>query len=411
LCNVSKLIRPLKNAGAIIEFAAGIADDIHQRVYEGVTTRRIYDRAYQLRRFRKPSGALRQRHTICLNIRQTTLSIFIKFDYFSLKKMLFCLNTKSDIAHKTYSMKRFIGLLFFFCFFLNTEAQVVKYQVDNRTDQLSPFQIGLTLLGMENFMTPITAGAYADFRLTDKIVLNGQVRKGYMKNFLIGESIASTQEPGKGFYMEAGADLLLLDKVLPGKGDVTVDFSSTKFFKAATDKRRMIGFSGGVFEYSRPRYCFCDKEEYVISNDNFIKAPTDKPLFVYAENTMGIFAGITRINIRKSIITYNQNTVKYYRTNKFYLHALIGRTGAGRFTYNETEHKIDNAEQLQPIGYRIGWFVQEKSISAGLEFGVMPGTYLKTPEFPGPTVDYYPNYFKFTFGIVLFGSDMRYKMQ
>jgi hypothetical protein len=335
---------------------------------------------------------------------------FVKNSFFVNFKCNRRILNKSTIQNH-FPMKRVLVIVFFVFMLMNAQAQVVKYNVDNRTDQLSPFQIGLTLLGMENFMTPITAGVYADFRLTDKIVLNGQVRKGYIKNFLIGESIASTQEPGKGFYMEAGADLLLLDKVLPGKGDVTVDFSSTKFFKAATDKRRMIGFSGGVFEYSRPRYCFCDKEEYVISNDNFIKAPADKPLFVYAENTMGIFAGITRINIRKSIITYNQNTVKYYRMNKFYLQALIGRTGTGNFTFNGTDYKIDNAEQLQPIGYRIGWFVQEKSISAGLEFGVMPGTYLKTTELPTVETNYYPNYFKFTFGIVLFGSDMRYKMQ
>ncbi|MFO7721757.1 MAG: restriction endonuclease, partial [Bacteroidales bacterium] len=61
LFDVSKLKQSLKNAGAKDEVIAGIADDIQQWIYEGATTRRIYERAYQLLRFRKQPGALRYR--------------------------------------------------------------------------------------------------------------------------------------------------------------------------------------------------------------------------------------------------------------------------------------------------------------------------------------------------------------
>ena len=92
-------------------------------------------------------------------------------------------------------MKKIILIFAFFIEFQMSNAQMVNYRVDNRIDQLSPLKVGLTLVGVENFLTPITAGVSVDYRLIDHLTLNGQVRIGYLKNFLLNESALVTHNP------------------------------------------------------------------------------------------------------------------------------------------------------------------------------------------------------------------------
>jgi len=57
--DVSKLKASLKNAGADDDTINEIAADIESWVYDGVTTGKIYTRAYKMFRRKKGSGALR----------------------------------------------------------------------------------------------------------------------------------------------------------------------------------------------------------------------------------------------------------------------------------------------------------------------------------------------------------------
>lgn len=57
--DISKLKASLKNAGADDDIASEIAADIENWVYNGVTTGKIYARAYKMFRRRKRSGAVR----------------------------------------------------------------------------------------------------------------------------------------------------------------------------------------------------------------------------------------------------------------------------------------------------------------------------------------------------------------
>ena len=71
LFDVFKLKASLKNAGARDDVISDIAADIADWVYDGVTTRKIYARAYKMFRKRSGNKELRQdMHRGCYFIRQ-----------------------------------------------------------------------------------------------------------------------------------------------------------------------------------------------------------------------------------------------------------------------------------------------------------------------------------------------------
>ena len=308
-------------------------------------------------------------------------------------------------------MKKIILIFAFFIAFQMSNAQMVNYRVDNRTDQLSPLKVGLTLVGVENFLTPITAGVSVDYRLIDHLTLNGQVRIGYLKNFLLNESaLVTTQPENTGFYSEITGNYAFLDWT--SKGKIKVQTSGSTYFKAQCDARHQIAGTAGVFDYSRSGVEYCNSTNYIISGTtNLIPSNPDQNMFLLSKNTFGGVFGLTYSNIKKCIVHYNDVSQTKYLMNRLYFHLLAGGTGVGKITYNGSDYKIDNAKNLQPIGYKLGWYVEEGIMTAGLEFGLMPDIYFQTPQQPSVTADKYPNYFKFTFGLMLYGSDSKFGMK
>lgn len=310
---------------------------------------------------------------------------------------------------------KIVSLLTFYSIMaISLNGQSIDYTVQNKCDSISPLKIGLNILGLENIFGPVTTGLSVDIRPFDRLFINGQVRVGYIESFL---DFNKSMEKLKQFKMaslnlEGGVDFALLKWTRKGnfKVDYSSSYGSSSYFKAKVDAKRMISASGGAFNYSRNQSFVNYDYEYVISGGNSFKLSEGDEQNFFPVNSTVFFAGLSYIKIRKGRVNFEGRSQKFFMLNKFYLHALFGYTATGKYDYNGTEYTIDNAKQMKPVSYRIGWFVEENYFSAGLEFGFMPKIYLDTPELPAIEENFYPDYFKFVFNIDIFGSDNKYKM-
>ena len=118
-------------------------------------------------------------------------------------------------------------------FFSEFNFLVAQNSVTNKTHELSPLKVSFCLLGMENFLTPITTGAMVEGQVKDKIFYNAQARFGILRNFLIkSEKVVSNQKESKGRLLELGTDFVFSDKIRQGKMRIVT--SSTSYNLGST---------------------------------------------------------------------------------------------------------------------------------------------------------------------------------
>lgn len=301
------------------------------------------------------------------------------------------------------------------------EAQP-DYTSTSYTHELSPFKVSLTVVGMEDILTPVTAGLLFEGQLKDKIFYNFQFRQGYIRNFMIPKSdLITTQKESKGTVFEAGIDLPFSDRIKPGRVKVTtsLDFSYDrnnlleKYFKADCDVRKYWAFNGGIMYYNRPEYINSDSALYIISGNENIKAPKDQ-FTHFNQSTLGFYAGIAKRKIKKALVKNGDVNYGVYYSTKFYAQVFIGNTSIGDIVYNNQPYKIDNAVQM-PLGYRIGWQWDQNGVVTGFEFGKMPGVKLETPVEQSQLSKIFVqnpflNYARLTIHFTLFNGDKRYGM-
>jgi len=296
-----------------------------------------------------------------------------------------------------------------------------EYTTTNYTHELSPLKVSLTVIGIEDILTPITSGLLVEGQLKDRFFYNVQLRQGYLRNFMIPKSnLVTTQKESRGTVFEAGMDWPFSDKIIPGKVKVTTDVSydgnylSEKYFKADCEVRRTWALSGGLLYYKRPEYVNSDSSFYIISGSEDIKAPKDH-YTSFNQSTLGIYTGIVKRKIKKAVVNSYGRNYRVYYAKKFYAQALFGRTAVDDIIYNNLSYKIDNARQM-PLGYRIGWQWDENGVVTGFEFGKMPGVELNTPVKQSELNKIFShnpffNYLRVTFAFTLFNGDSRYGMK
>jgi len=297
-----------------------------------------------------------------------------------------------------------------------------EYTTTNYTHELSPLKVSLTVIGIEDVLTPITAGLLVEGQLKDKIFYNVQFRQGYLRNFMISKSnLITTQKESKGTVFEAGIDLPFSDKIKPGKVKVTTSLGLSydgnylleKYFKADCDVRKYWAFNGGILYYNRPEYINSDSAFYIISGNENIKAPKDQ-FTHFNQSTFGFYAGIVNRKIKKALVKNGGVSYGVYYSTKFYAQALIGNTSIGDIVFNNQPYRIDNSVQM-PLGYRIGWQWDQNGVVTGFEFGKMPGVKLETPVERSQLSKIFAhnpflNYLRVTFHFTLFNGDKRYGM-
>ncbi|MDQ6610517.1 MAG: hypothetical protein M3Y85_11930 [Bacteroidota bacterium] len=296
-----------------------------------------------------------------------------------------------------------------------------EYKTQNYTHNLSPVKVSFSFLNMENFITPITAGILVEGQLNDKLFYNVQLRQGYVRNFLVSSgALLTTQKESKGTVFEAGIDWPFADVIKQGKVKVATSSSfdgsyvRERYFNAVCDVRSYWAVSGGVMEYTRPKYMNSDSAEYIISGSKNIKA-TGENFTHFNQTTFGAYGGIAHRKIRKAIVVSNGVSYRRFYSTKFYAQLLIGGTTVGDIIYNKQTYKIDNAKQM-PIGYRLGWQWDQMGVVTGFEFGKMPGVNLDTPVKKDALSKIFVNnpflnYARVTFHFNLWNSDKNYFSQ
>lgn len=304
-------------------------------------------------------------------------------------------------------------------FYNRADAQP-EYTTTNFTHNLAPFKVSLTLAGMENILTPVTAGVLIEGQLKDRLFYNVQFRQGFIRNFLIAPSkLITTQKESKGTVFEAGTDWSFSEKTKKGRVRVTTSrdliyndkYILEKYFMADCEVRRSWAFSGGVIFYQRPRYVNSDSSMYIISGDEDIRAPRDG-FTHFNQTTLGAYAGLAKRKIRKALVNSAGLNHRVHYSVKFYAHAFVGSTAAGDIVYNNLTFTIDNANRM-PFGYRIGWQWDQMGMVTGFEFGKMPGISLKTPVKQSELSKIFSNnpllnYARITFHINIFNGDKNY---
>lgn len=307
---------------------------------------------------------------------------------------------------------------------LKCNAQV-NYKTENKTHDLAPIKVSLTILGMENILTPITAGVLVDGHLKDKLFWNVQARQGYIRNFMISSGrIITTQKESKGTVFEAGADWAFKDIVKPSKIKVVTSSNSNTigstihttetYFMADCDVRKYWALSGGAMAYIRPKYINSDSSEYIISGNQDIKA-TGENFTHFNQRTFGFYGGFVHRKIKKVIVNSDNWNYRRFYSTKFYAQLLIGKTFVGDVFFNNQTYKIDNAKQM-PIGYRIGWQWDQMGVVTGFEFGKMPGVYLDTPVQKSQILKVFSNnpffnYMRLAVHFNIYNSDKKYHMK
>lgn len=313
------------------------------------------------------------------------------------------------------------SILFLVVVFTGTVANAqTETTTTNYIHNLSPVKVSLTVLAIEDILTPVTAGLLVEGQLKDRMFYNVQFRQGYLRNFMISRTnLVTTQKESKGTVFEAGIDWPFSDKIEPGRIKVTTSLSLSydrnhlleKYFKTNCDVRKYWALNGGILYYNRPEYINSDSSFYIISGSEEIKAPKDQ-FTHFNQSTFGIYAGIVNRKIKKAVVDHEGIRYGVYYSTKFYAQALIGNTSVGDIRYNNQSYIIDNASQM-PIGYRIGWQWDQNGVVTGFEFGKMPGVSLETPVEQSALSKIFShnpflNYLRFTFHYTLFNGDKRY---
>ncbi|MDB5119601.1 MAG: hypothetical protein JWN56_819 [Sphingobacteriales bacterium] len=297
----------------------------------------------------------------------------------------------------------------------------VEYKTKNYTHELAPLKVSVSFLNMEDILTPITAGILVEGQLKDKLFYNVQIRKGYLRNFNIqAKDLLTTKNENKGTVFEADIDFPFSDITKSGKVKVitSTTFDGTylgeKYFKANAEIRSYWALSGGVTNYSRPKYLKSDDSEYFGS---VVQASTDTESKFIPFNivTSGLYAGIVHRKIRKAIVTTNGTSYRRFYSKKFFAQFLVGSTSVKDFVYNDQTYKIANAKQV-PFGYRLGWQWDNMGVVTGFEFGKLPGvtyeTNVEKDELSKIFINNpFLNYARFTFHFNVFNADKNYHMK
>ncbi len=302
----------------------------------------------------------------------------------------------------------------------NTMAQI-SYKTTNFTHDLAQVKVSISVLNIESFLTPITAGVLVEGQLIDKLFYNVQFRQGYLRNFMIpSDKLLTTQKESLGTVFEAGVDFPFYDKIKNGNVKVITStkilgsITSQKFFRAQCDVRKYWAVNGGVMNYIRPKYLMNDPSEYIISGNQSLEVPPEKAMH-FNQSTLGIYAGLSHRSIKKAIINSGGWNYRIFYSTRFYAQALIGATSAQDIMYNNISYKIDNAKQ-NTFGYRLGWQWDQLGVITGFEFGKMPGISLETPVLQSELLSIfkdnpYLNYVRFTFHFSIFNSDKNYHLK
>lgn len=304
-------------------------------------------------------------------------------------------------------------------------AQKAPYTTENKNHELAPVKISVSVLNFESILTPITAGVMVEGHFKDKLFYNVQFRQGYLRNFMIRpDHLITTQKESKGTVFETGVDWVFSDIIKPGKMKVVTSSSSyttgsttytnETYFIADCEVRKYWAISGGIMEYTRPKYINSDSSEYIISGNKNIMAPEDK-FTHFNQSTFAFYGGLVHRKIKKAIVNRDNWNYRRFYSTKFYAQVLVGTTTVQDIIYNNQTCKIDNAKQV-PIGYRIGWQWDQMGVVTGFEFGKMPGVELDVPV-KKSQIDKifihnpYFNYLRFTIHFNIYNGDKKYHMK
>lgn len=291
----------------------------------------------------------------------------------------------------------------------------VHSQSEDKTHDLSPFKISVSIYNFERLFVPMTAGVMVEGVLKDKLYYNVQVRKGYVRNFFIPFSdILTKQRESKGFVFEGGAEYYFSEKMKSGKVRITTGggYNYTEYFNEYVDKRVLWGLGAGVHEYSFARYFGNDPAEFPISN-GVKMMPPDGKFYHTNQSTSGIYVGITHRKTKKGKVANGGYNYFYHYSTRFYIQGLFGLTASGPMLIDGKSYTVENMKQSS-VGYRVGWQWDQMSAVTNFEFGKWPYAFAKTEVArtgKSPVNSPYFNFVRLTFHFNVFQGDKTYHLK
>lgn len=278
-------------------------------------------------------------------------------------------------------------------------AQKVNYtMVFNDPLKLDPFKLYLDALA---FDAAIGAGIHANYYLTPKMRLEAIGRYGYLYGGKKEENRANTGDLPAPFYAEAGGQFYLTEKLKKKDKKYAVTVSQSGSSKTTLPLRVKVGMArgvrGGLFLYRNNAVGATDNP---FETKNGPISDPEKSLFTPFTST-GIYAGYARRKTKKVKVDISSyGTRRGYLCSTFFVDFMTGTTGFKDVVYQGVTYDVNESPKA-PLGYRIGWEIEELGTNVRLEAGLRPGFLAFAGVFDNAPI----NYMMLSMGFTIVGGE------
>lgn len=302
-------------------------------------------------------------------------------------------------------MRNLYTLILLVCSILSN-AQMVSYRTENRTEKLSPFKLSATIAG-DNLIPQF--GGMLEGVIANRIYYNAIYRRDITRNYWIKEGDLRTANPEvKTNYFEGGLELFLKRRVNYNGTSLKIitsqeqydDVISTRYFMANADERGLFSIRGGAYYYNNNYYVRDKNERYLISNTDTLKPATGDVYHTNATNLV-VYAGLAWRTVVKAKVTAYRYYWLRYSSIKYYADFMYGKSATDIITLNNTVYDPEQTPKSQ-WGWRFGIQTEQQGSSTKLEFGMRPTYYNKYKYF---------NYLLLSFSFNIIGNDKNYKLK
>lgn len=276
-------------------------------------------------------------------------------------------------------------------------AQTVEYKAKDFTHKLSPFKLSVT----GAFNIGINVGILAQGQV-GKIGYTAIAQRAISPHlFLTKDNVANPDNVKAIRYLEGGIDYFFSDKTKDGGGKVKIDVSSSTYFHAVCDKRKLTGLHGGLIHYNQTVAASNTSDGLYTFKTLSGNAPTSQTVYYFNTNSNYLFAGIVFKKVIKT--TVSSDGWKYFRHmgRRIYMDALIGGSSYEKIPVGSSVYSLGST-QTSPVGYRLGFEWDQMGTVTTFEIGQRPQRYaLGLPGF---------NYMMLSFSFNIYHGDKTYAM-
>lgn len=274
-------------------------------------------------------------------------------------------------------------------------AQKVNYSyVFNDPLKLDPLKVYLDVGAIDGF---IGAGLHSNYYVTKDLRVEAIARYGYLYFGSKEDGRANSSEISAPFYVEAGGQYYLTEKLKKKEKKYAVTVSSFGNTTTSLPLKAKVGMArgvrGGVFFYKNVAAANSDNPFKTTEGD---LSDPEKSMFTNYTST-GLYAGYARRKTKKVKVDIDMyGTRRNFMCNTFFVDFMTGTTSLKDVVYQGTTYDVNESSKAA-LGYRLGWEWEELVSSVRLEMGLRPG-YLAFGDIPF-------NYMMLSMGFTIVGGE------